>query len=488
MQDNSETQPLLHRVTSVSTPTTVGISKDDELPKAVDEVTWQSETRVITRHSIPLIGTYLLQYLYSLVIILVCSQLSTEELAAVSLGITTTNIIGYAVFEGAATALDTLCAQAYGAGNLQLVGLHTLRFTIFIHIAAIPIAALWLLSPQYMPYLVPSNDLARNASTFMQWSVIGIPGYATFEAGKRFMQAQGNFTGGLIVLIACLPINIFCNWLLVFHFDLRIAGAALAAAITNFVRPLLLAGYALCVNRAVLQCWPSRVEWRSLWTNWKPIVNLAFPGVIMTLGEWAAFEILTFATSYVGTAALAAQTFLTTGVNVVWHIPFSCSVVTSTRLGQLIGGGYLETAKKVPRYYMPIFAVLGMLNMLLLLGFLQIVIHYLSMDEAVRLVVADALPFTLVFAFFDSVTTGVHGIVRGVGWQSMGGWVTVLANYFYGVPLALLLELGPPHLGLRGLWLAVASGLALVSVVEGLLVKSRSWDKLLDEANARQGH
>lgn len=57
----------------------------------------------------------------------------------------------------------------------------------------------------------------------------------------------------------------------------------------------------------------------------------------MTLSEWMAFEILTFATSYAGTAALAAQTFLATSAIVVWHLSFAASVVTSTRLGQLIG-------------------------------------------------------------------------------------------------------------------------------------------------------
>lgn len=207
------------------------------------------ESKLIAKHSIPLIGTYLLQYFYSLVIVLVCPRLSTEELAAASLGITTTNIVGYAIFEGMATALDTLCAQAYGAGKPQLVGVHMLRFTIFINLVAIPIGALWLFAPQILPHLVPERELARNAGTFIRWSIISIPGYASFEAGKRFMQAQGNFTSGLLVLVACVPINIVLDWLFVFQLHFRIAGAALAAGLTNAVRPLLLFGYATLVNR-----------------------------------------------------------------------------------------------------------------------------------------------------------------------------------------------------------------------------------------------
>ena len=486
MASDLETQPLLVSRTTDPGRSPSIVDKHDDTPKAVDEVTWQSETNLITGYSIPLIGTYLLQYFQNLIVVFVCSRLSTEELAAVSLGITTTNIVGYAIFEGMATALDTLCAQAYGAGNPQLVGLHTLRFMIFIHLVALPICVIWIISPEFMPHLVPSNELARNAGIFMTWSVVGLPGYATFEAGKRFMQAQGNFTSGLIVLIACLPINVFLNWLLVFHLELRIAGAALAAALTNLVRPFLLIGYAVCINRSTLQCWPTNLTWRSLWANWKPMVNLALPGAIMTLSEWMAFEILTFATSYAGTVALAAQTFLATGAIVVWHLPFAGSVVTSTRLGQLIGGGHLETAKKVSTYYVSMFIMIGALDMLLLLGLFEIVIHYLVLDDSVRLAVSGAMPFAIIFVFFDCMATCMHGIVRGVGWQSIGGWVTVLCNYLYGVPLALLLELGPPHLGIRGLWMAIASGLALTAIVEGLVIRARSWAKLVDEANARQ--
>ena len=485
MVSDSETQPLLANDNNESVRRSSQLDGFDEASKSSAEVTWKTESKLIAKHSIPLIGTYLLQYFYNLVVVLVCSRLGTEELAAASLGITTTNIVGYAVFEGMATALDTLCAQAYGAGNPQLVGIHVLRFTIFIHLVAIPIGALWLFAPEILPHLVPSNELAQNAGTYMRWSLISIPGYASFEAGKRFMQAQGNFTSGLLVLLACVPINIFFNWLFVFQLDLRIAGAALAAGLTNAVRPFLLIGYVIVINRATLQCWPSSWEWRTLFTNWKPMVNLAIPGAIMTLSEWMAFEILTFATSYAGTAALAAQTFLATSAIVVWHLPFAASVVTSTRLGQLIGGGYLETAKKVSAYYVFMFVACGVLDMAVLLGLLQVALNYLTDDPDVEAAMAAAMPFAIIFVFFDCMATCAHGIVRGVGWQSVAGWITVLLNYLYAVPLALVLELGPPHLGLRGLWMAISSGLALIAVVELAVIKMRSWDKLVQEANER---
>lgn len=488
MAPDPETQPLLATSTNDST-TAPGDSLDKAAATATtdpDSITWLSETRLLARYTIPMIGTYLLQYFYNLMIVLVCSRLSTDELAAVSLGITTSNIVGFAVFEGMATGLDTLCAQAFGAGNLQMVGTHTLRFTIMVHLVAIPIGALWLTSPWTLPYLVPSEALARDCGMYLQWSLIGVPGYAAFEAGKRFMQAQGNFNAGLMVLVVCLPLNIFLNWLLVFHLDLRIAGAALAAAITNAVRPAMLVFYARYISPESLQCWPKSVKFKQLCENWGPLVRFGIPGVVMTLAEWMAFEIVTFATSYVSNPALAAQTFLTQAVNIVWHFAFSASVVASTRIGQLVGGGHLEAAKKVSRFSMFNATFIAVFDLSVFVGLLEIVIHYLALEDVVSKNIASAMPIACVFVLLDCMVTSVHGVVRGIGWQFIGGWVAVLVNYLCGLPIALVLELGPPKMGLRGIWIGETSGFVLIFLIEGLIVKMRSWDRVIEEARLRQ--
>lgn len=66
-----------------------------------------------------------------------------------------------------------------------------------------------------------------------------------------------------------------------------------------------------------------------------------------------------------------------------------------------------------------------------------------------------------------------HSIVRGIGWQNISAYVTLSVSYLYAVPLALLLELGPPHLGVSGLWIGLGSGVALVTGVESLIVWRR---------------
>ncbi|KAF2160645.1 hypothetical protein M409DRAFT_70377 [Zasmidium cellare ATCC 36951] len=450
---------------------------------AIEEISLRAEAGIFLRYSTPLTLTYLLQYANSLIVIIVASRFSTDELAGVSLGITTSNIIGYAIFEGMATALDTLCSQAYGASRLTDVGMHTIRFTVFVHLVAIPIALLWFFSNNLLLLAhVPSRALAEHAGTFIRYLLISISGYATFEAGKRYMQAQGNFLAGFFVLLACLPIQIFCTWALVQGGGMRVAGAALVASVTNLVLPLLLAGYAMFVNTEALQCWPSfeqiRLGWRK---NWKIMVLLAIPGALMSLSEWLCFEILTFCTSYVGTASLAAQTFLSTTAVVVWHIPFSASIAYSTRIGQLVGAGLTASVVKVMRWYALVFACIGIMDSLLSCGIILLMLRFLVDDAEVDHLIVLALPYVAGFVVFDATSNWPHSVVGGFGWQSVGAWVTVTVNYIYAVPLALLLELGSPKLGIRGLWIGLGSGLAIITVVEAVVVwlKLKRMDSIL---------
>jgi MATE family multidrug resistance protein len=127
----------------------------------------------------------------------------------------TAKITGYSVYQGLATSLDTLCAQAYGFGNRQLVGLQLQRMIYFLLLVTIPIACIWLNSTTILQAIVPDNETAILAGVYLKVLILGAPGYAIFESGKRFVQAQGHFNATLYVLLIAAPLNFFLNWLFV---------------------------------------------------------------------------------------------------------------------------------------------------------------------------------------------------------------------------------------------------------------------------------
>lgn len=197
------------------TPENINRKWEEAVAAGLIQTTWQREAKVIGRYSAPLIVTFILQYSLTVTTILTVGHLGTVELGAASLGSMTANITGFAVFQGLATSLDTLCAQAYGSGRKKLVGLQMQRMIYFLWVITIPIAIIWLNAEKILHSIVPEPDIAVLAGKYLKVLVLGAPGYACFESGKRFVQAQGLFSASLYVLLFCAPVNALMNWLFV---------------------------------------------------------------------------------------------------------------------------------------------------------------------------------------------------------------------------------------------------------------------------------
>jgi MATE family multidrug resistance protein len=188
---------------------------DEAVAAGLIQTTWQREAKVIGKYSLPLMVTFLLQYSLTVASIFTIGHLGKEELGAVSLASMTVTITGNAVYSGLATSLDTLCSQAYGSGKRKLVGLQMLRMVYFLWIITIPIMVLWYFSEHILAKIVPEKEVAEMAGLYLKVALLGTPGFACFESGKRYLQAQGVFSASLYVLIFCAPLNAFLNWFFV---------------------------------------------------------------------------------------------------------------------------------------------------------------------------------------------------------------------------------------------------------------------------------
>ena len=215
----TETSPLLPRKQQRNEEIAAEIDYNwDEVVAAEKTRTdWRREAEVLARRSPPLIITAFLQCSLPVAGVFMVGHLGKVELGAVSLGSMTASITGYATYQGLATSLDTLCAQAHGSGRKKLVGLQMQRTVLFLWCVTIPIGALWLSGAAILEAIVPDSEkeVARLAGLYLKILLCGAPGLAAFEAGKRFMQAQGLFTANLYILLFCAPLNALMSWLFV---------------------------------------------------------------------------------------------------------------------------------------------------------------------------------------------------------------------------------------------------------------------------------
>ncbi|KAI9770523.1 MAG: hypothetical protein M1840_003113 [Geoglossum simile] len=444
------------------------------------QTTWRREAKTLGRYSRSLILTFILQYSLTVSSIFTVGHLGKLPLGAVSLASMTANITGYAIYQGLATSLDTLCAQAYGSGRKKLVGLQLQRMVYFLWVITIPIGIIWLSAGAILRRVLPDPELGVLAGTYLRILLIGAPGYACFESGKRYLQAQGLFNATLYVLLFCAPLNAFMNWLFVWKFGWGFIGAPIAVSITDTLLPLCLLVYVRFVNG--MACWDGFTTRAFL--NWGPMIRLALPGLVMVEAEFLAFEILTLASSYLSTTHLAAQSVLGTLTSITYQIPFPISIAASTRIANLIGATLPGAAKTSAKVALVAAAIVGLLNMALLMSLRNYIPHLFTHDPDVADMVTKVLPLCAAFQLFDAVASNCHGILRGLGRQEIGGWVNLFFYYVIAMPISFSTAFGL-HWGLFGLWSGVALALGLVSATEMWFIYRSDWEDAVEDAKKR---
>lgn len=479
-----ETTPLLgdpnQAYGGLDDPAKIAAEWDDAVRAGKISTTWQRETKVLVSYSAPMMATFLLQYSLTLASVFAVGHISSVALGAVSIASMTANIFGYSIYQGLATSLDTLCAQAYGSGRRKLVGLQFQRMIYFLWLLTIPIAIFWLFAERLLNLIVPEPEVAELAGLYLRVVLAGAPGYALFEAAKRYAQAQGIFSAAFYVLLFVAPFNALMNWYFVWKLEMGFVGAPLAVAISDHLLWIGLFIYIYFVDG--MQCWNGFTK--RAFQNWGPMIKLAIPGLVMVEAEVLAFEILTFAAARFGVTVLAAQSVLGTLTSLTFQIPFPVSIATSTRIANLIGATLADAAKVSARVGLCFAFVIGCLNVILLSSLKNFIPRLFTDDEEVIAIVSEILPLCAAFQLFDALAANCNGILRGLGKQEIGGYVQLFCYYVIAMPLSFGTAFGLGW-GLWGLWTGVALALGFVFVIEAVFLSRTDWEKSVEDAKKR---
>ncbi|KAJ3496980.1 hypothetical protein NLG97_g2251 [Lecanicillium saksenae] len=439
---------------------------------------WRHETKVIAVYSVPMTITLLLQYSVDMLGVFAAGRIGTAELAAISLANLSAALTCFAPFQGMATCLDTLCAQAYGSGQRHLVGIYCQRMTAFLSCFALPISIFWVFSEPFILPLTPDAETAKFVATYLGVLAFAIPGFIVFECGKRFLQAQGLFQATTYILIFATPVHALIIWLLVWR--LGFVGIPIAVAIT---RTLLATGLILYVRLfRGMGCWGGLSV--KMFSNWWMMIRLAVPGMIMMLVEWLAFDLMTIFSSRFGTDYLAAQSILVSVSTIAFEVPFSISIAASTRIARLVGARRLQDGKAAAAVAFIVMSAVGICSLVIIVALQDVLPYFFTDDPSVIALASAVLPFVGIMTFFNGHSLVAHGLLRGIGKQSIGTPANIFAYYIVGLPVAAVLAF-KFEMELTGLYLGFTVGGLVVSVIEYGFLHITSWQVAAKEAADR---
>lgn len=238
---------------------------------------------LLLKMTLPVVLAYALQNSLQTISVLVVGRISPEHLAAAAFSYMFAMATGWLIALGGTTALDTLCSSSFtGSSNPHELGILLQRAFIVLGGMYLPVCVLWWYSEAVFLALGQEPGISRDSAQFLRYLIPGGLGYIYFEAGKKFLQAQGLMRAGTYVLMITAPLSLGLNYLFVYELGLGLVGAPIGTGITYWVSFALLMGYARFVAG-----WEAWGGWdRSAFRNMGMFARLAGLGVIMVGTEW----------------------------------------------------------------------------------------------------------------------------------------------------------------------------------------------------------
>lgn len=314
--------------------------------------------------------------------------------------------------------------------------------------------------------------LAAQGGLFLQIVMWSLPAYYIHLALRFYISAMERAFVVFAVLFAAVFVNGIASWALIFgHLGLPamgFAGAPLGSLISTVF---------LCVGLTVAVVTSRHFRryhlfgrwWRTDWQRFFAIWKLGLPIAIMILLEMTVFNAAVFVMGMIDRTSLAAHAIAIQIAAFAFMVPMGVGQAATVRVGLGVGAGNRDLITRA-----------GWLAFIIGVGFMcvtattllvfphQLVGIFLDLaDPANAAIVATAVSFLAVAALFqivDGAQVVGAGVLRGLHdtrwpmiYAAFGYWVVGL-----GIGLTLAFPLGMRGVGI---WLGLASGLAVVAVL-----------------------
>ncbi|KAI9296158.1 MATE efflux family protein [Neoconidiobolus thromboides FSU 785] len=432
---------------------------------------------------IPVIISYLVEFLNPFITSYSVGWLGKEELASSALSAMFASITGWSFATGMTSCLDTLCSQAYtGSNDIKQVGVYAQRGFWTSMCLFLPISLTWYHAESILLAIGQTEVLSELCGVYLRWLLFAVPPFIGFECVKKFLQAQGIMNASANILIINLPVCAISNYLLVWHpsTSLGFIGAPIASSITSWSSFILGVLYVVFIDGR--KAWGG-FTWKAF-SEWKPIIKLGLPGVIMVCSEWWAYEIMAFSASYISTGSLAAHGALSGMSGLLYQVAFGAGTVSSNIVGNILGKGYPNRAKRISLSCLAVGVIYGSFSFVMILILSPYLKSFYNDDPEIVEIVANVLPVLAILQFGDVAAGVANGILRGMGRQDIGAKLNFSVFYFVAIPFGILLAFHFDF-GLKGLWIGFASGSALIALISVGLTMMADWDQEVRNTKAR---
>uniref|UniRef100_A0A0D3HCI4 Protein DETOXIFICATION n=1 Tax=Oryza barthii TaxID=65489 RepID=A0A0D3HCI4_9ORYZ len=397
-----------------------------------------AEVKRLLRLAGPLMAGFVLRNSVQMVSVMFVGHLGELQLAGSSLAASLASVTGFSLLSGMSSALDTLCGQAYGAGQHRLLGVYAQRAMLVLAAAAVPIALVWASAGEILLLFGQDPAIAAEAGAYARWMIPSLAAYVPLTCALRFLQAQGIVVPVMASSGVAAVAHVAVCWALVHKAGMGSKGAALSGAVTYWTNFAVLAFYAR-LSGACKTTWTgfSMDAFREL----RRFTELAVPSAMMVCLEWSSFEILVLLSGILPNPQLetAVLSISLSTASLLIMVPRGIGSSLSTRVSNELGGGHPRAARMAARVATAMTVLVCLVLVIAMILLRNVWGYAYSSEEEVVAYIASMLPILAVSFFVDGINGALSGVLTGCGKQKIGAHVNLGAFYLVGIPTAVLL-------------------------------------------------
>ncbi|XP_020581113.1 protein DETOXIFICATION 35-like isoform X2 [Phalaenopsis equestris] len=379
------------------------------------------------------------------------------------------------------SALETLCGQAYGAGQVEKLGVYMQRSWIILLASALLLCPLYIFATPILRLIGQQEDIAVAAGRFSIAIIPQIFAQAINFPTQKFLQAQSKV--GILAWISfvavLLHVALLTLFLLVFKWGIN--GAAAAFNISQWMVTISQVVYVMGWCR---DGWTgfSLAAFRDLWG----FVKLSLASAVMLCLEIWYMMVLVVLTGHLKNAEIAIGSIsICMNIN-GWEgmIFIGIYAAISVRVSNELGSGRPRATKYTVVVVVVTSLVIGLFFMCVILAARDYFPVLFTSDKEMQKAVTRIAYLLGITMVLNSIQPVISGVAVGSGWQGLVAYINLGCYYIFGLPLGFFLGYFL-HWGVQGIWVGMLCGSALQTLILLFVVWKTNWKEEAAQALKR---
>ncbi|KAL9688287.1 hypothetical protein QQ045_032707 [Rhodiola kirilowii] len=422
----------------------------------------------------PAIFMSVCQYSLGAITQLFAGHVSTIALAAISIENSVIAGFSFGILLGMGSALETLCGQAYGAGQIEMLGVYMQRSWVILNATSLVLMLSYIFAAPLLKLIGQTTEISDEAGLFAVYMIPQLFAYAFVFPMAKFLQAQSKIMVMAVIAGVAVVLHTFFSWLLMLKLGWGMVGAAV---VLNASWVFIVVAQMVYIFSGTCGLAWSGFSWGAFRNLWGFVKLSLASAVMLCLETWYYMALILFA-GYLKNPEISVDA-ISIAMNILgWTVMIALgfNVAISVRISNELGAAHPRTAKFSVVVVVLTSAVVGLVLSLGLILARNVYPSWFSDSAEVEELVNKLTPLLATCIVINMIQPALSGVAIGAGWQALVAYVNIACYYLLGIPIGLILGY-KFDFGVEGIWIGMMSGTVVQTGVLIWLTYNTNWNK-----------